>query len=338
MIFTPIFFEKNRVERVYVGGKLFSGFFGDDSEDSYEPEEWIASGVKALNKIPKSDKDGVSKVLEKDLYFDELIEKYPKELLGSKMKLRVLVKILDSAIRLPAQAHPDKEFSRKYFNSEYGKTECWIVLDTRPDAKIYFGFKDGVTREDFELAIDESEHDKDAMERLMSRIDPQKNGVYLVPAKTVHAIGAGCLILEIQEPTDFTIQPERFCGEYKLSDKEMYLGLTREQAIKRFDFGSAPNAKVEPVVLESTDTVTSESLISKKDTDCFVINRISLCGGERVLSLEDTYGIYVVTRGEGRIFGEGYTKALKKGDYFFMPASLMGKYAVSGNMEIVECY
>jgi mannose-6-phosphate isomerase len=57
-----------------------------------------------------------------------------------------------------------------------------------------------------------------------------------------------------------------------------------------------------------------------------------------VLSLEDTYGIYVVTHGEGRIFGEGYTKALKKGDYFFMPASLMGKYAVSGNMEIVECY
>ena len=63
MIFTPIFFEKNRVERVYVGGKLFSGFFCDGSEDSYEPEEWIASAVKALNKHPKSEKDGVSKLL-----------------------------------------------------------------------------------------------------------------------------------------------------------------------------------------------------------------------------------------------------------------------------------
>ena len=50
------------------------------------------------------------------MYFDELIEKYPLEMLGSSQKMRILVKILDSAVRLPAQAHPDKEFSRKYFS------------------------------------------------------------------------------------------------------------------------------------------------------------------------------------------------------------------------------
>lgn len=56
-------------------------------------------------------------------------------MMGKKQKMRILVKILDSAVRLPAQAHPDKIFSRKYFNSEYGKTESWIVLGTRPGQK-----------------------------------------------------------------------------------------------------------------------------------------------------------------------------------------------------------
>ena len=338
MFDSPIFFHKNRVGRVYIGGKLFSAFFGDDSADSYELEEWIASNVSALNKNSKTEKEGVSKVVNSDLYFDELVEKYPQELLGSHKKLRILVKVLDSAIRLPAQAHPDKEFSRKYFNSEYGKTECWIVLDTRPDAKIYFGFKSDVNREEFECAIDSSEYDNNAMERLMLKIEPEKNGVYLVPAKTVHAIGAGCLILEIQEPTDFTIQPERYCGEYKLSDKEMYLGLTRSQAIECFDFGEAPNAKIEPTVLEDTDSVKTESLINKNNTECFVVNRITLSGGKKTLKIEDSYAIYIVTNGEGILSGNNYSKTINKGDYFFLPACLMGKYTVSGNIEIVECY
>ena len=338
MFDSPIFFRKNRVGRVYIGGKLFSAFFGDDSADSYEPEEWIASNVSALNKNSKTEKEGVSKVVNSDLYFDELVEKYPQELLGSHKKLRILVKVLDSAVRLPAQAHPDKEFSRKYFNSEYGKTECWIVLDTRPDAKIYFGFKNGVTLSEFEKAIDDSERDKDAMERLMLEIKPEKNGVYLVPAKTVHAIGAGCLILEIQEPTDFTIQPERYCGEYKLSDKEMYLGLTRTQAVECFDFAKAPNAKIEPVVIEDTASIKTESLICKKNTDCFVVNRITLSGGKKILNIEDSYAIYIVTNGEGVLSGNNYSKTITKGDYFFMPACLMGKFSVSGNVELVECY
>ena len=55
----------------------------------------------------------------------------------------------------------------------------------------------------------------------MDYVEPKVGEVYFVPAKTVHAIGKGCLILEIQEPTDFTIQPEHFCGEYELSDEEI---------------------------------------------------------------------------------------------------------------------
>ncbi|MEE1224552.1 MAG: class I mannose-6-phosphate isomerase [Clostridia bacterium] len=338
MIKEPVFFERNRVGRVYSGGKLFNGFFGDEPVDGFLPEEWIASAVAALNKDKKSEKEGVSKVKDSDMYFDELLEKYPLEMLGKSQKMRILVKVLDSAVRLPAQAHPDKAFSRKHFNSEYGKTESWIVLDTRPEAKIYFGFKDKVTRDSFMQAIDESKTDKDAMEKLMEYTEPKVGDVFIVPAKTVHAIGAGCLILEIQEPTDFTIQPEHWCDNYELSDEEMYIGLSKEDAVDCFDFVKSPDTKLTPKMLFEENGVKVENLINENDTDCFIINKITLENGKYTLDVKDSYSVYIVTDGKGKIMGDNYEKPIAKGDYFFMPYSLMGKFAVEGSIEVVECF
>lgn len=335
---TPIFFERNRVGRVYTGGKLFHGFFGDAPKDGFLPEEWVASSVKALNKEMKHPKEGVSKIKDSDLYFDEVLTKFPDEMLGKGNKYRILVKLLDSAVRLPAQAHPDKPFSRKHFNSEYGKTESWLVLDTRPEAKIYFGFQDGVNKEVFSKAIDDSEIDKDAMERLLKYSYAQKGDLYLVPAKTVHAIGAGCLILEIQEPTDFTIQPEHWCGNYKLNDQEMYISLDKETGIECFDFEADADTKLTPVIIIENEGVKIEELIGKKDTDCFIVNRITLKNSSYTLNVPDSYAVYIVTDGNGTITGDDYSKEIKKGDYFFMPCASMGKYRVNGNIEIVECY
>ena len=334
----PIFFERNRVGRVYTGGKLFHDFFGDEPVDGFKPEEWIASNVTALNKDSVDPKEGVSKIKDSDVYFDDLLKENPTELLGSSGKLRVLVKGLDSSIRLPAQAHPDKAFSRKHFNSEYGKTECWTILGTRPGAKIYFGFKEGVTQEIFEEAIEKSETDLDAMENLMLSLTPQIGDGYMVPARTVHAIGAGCLILEVQEPTDFTIQPERWCGDYKLSDQEMYLGLSKADAVSCFDFTEAPDSKMVPVVVETAENMIKESVVSEKNTDCFIINRLKLTGGSYTPAVDDSYAIYIVTEGNGSVQGDGYEKEIKKGDYFFMPASCMGSFSITGNAEIIECY
>lgn len=338
MIKEPIFFERNRVWRVYTGGKLFEGLWGDEPTDNFYPEEWIASSVRALNKNSTSDKEGLSKPVNSDKYFDELLAEDPEAMLGSSKKMRILVKILDSAVRLPAQAHPDKAYSRKYFQSEYGKTESWLILDTRPDARLYFGFKDGVDRETFATAIDESLTDKDAMERLMEYRMPGKGDFYFVPARTIHAIGAGCLILEVQEPTDFTIQPEHWCADYELSDQEMYLGLSKEEAVDCFDFVPAPDTKLIPAVISESDGVTVENLIGPKTTDCFVINKISLNSGCKILNIPDSYGVYIVTEGSGCIEGDGYKRVLKKGDYFFMPACEMGKYRISGQMQCVECW
>lgn len=338
MFAKPIFFERNRVRRVYTGGKLFSDFFGDEAVDGYFPEEWIASSVKALNKEMVHPKEGISKIKDSDLYFDELLEKYPQEMLGEGNKYRILVKILDSAVRLPAQAHPDKAFSREHFNSEYGKTESWLVLNTRPDAKIYFGFKNGVNEKNFSKAIDDSETDKNAMEQLMKFSYAQKGDVFLVPAKTVHAIGAGCLILEVQEPTDFTIQPEHWCDSYKLNDEEMYVGLDKDTAKKCFEFDKQAEPEISPKIVSDNNGVIIEELIGVDKTECFIVNRIRINSGEHILDVKDSYAVYIVTDGFGRIIGSDFEKEIKKGDYFFIPYAAMGKFTVCGNMELVECY
>ncbi len=333
----PVFFEKNRVFRVYTGGKLFAEFFGDNSEDGFHPEEWICSSTKALNKDSKDEFEGLSTIEGTNIHFNELIEEQKELMLGDRKGLDVLVKALDSAIRLPVQAHPDKEFSRKHFNSEFGKAESWLVLATREGASIYFGFKDGVTKEDFEKAVEDAETDKTAMERLLNKIPVKPGDVYFIPAKAVHAIGYGCLILEVQEPTDFTIQPERWCGDYRLSEHEMYLSLEKDTALSVFDY-SYNLEKVEneckktPEIINENDGCKKESLIGKNDTPCFGVERYLVKNGETEKLPSPC--VYVVTEGTGKLTGEDYEKNLKKGDYFFMPYSCKGKYSVKSDSEL----
>ena len=332
----PLFFEKNRVNRVYTGGKLFADFFSDDSEDGFFPEEWIASAVIAKNKEMFTEKDGVSKTTDGE-YFDSLLEAHKTEMLGPTGKMRILVKILDSAVRLPAQAHPDKAFSRVHFNSNYGKEESWVILATRPDAKIFYGFKKGVTMEQFEKAIEESETSLTAMEELLESFPVKAGDIIYIPAKMVHAIGCGCLLLEVQEPTDFTIQPERWCGEYKLSDKEMYLGLDREKALECFDMDKKYPAPLTPKVISEADGVKYEAVIDETITTSFAVRTVTVEGGK--FALGKGAAVYVVTEGEGSVIGENYNRELKKGDYFLLPEKAKDKYSVTGNyIKVTECF
>ena len=332
----PVFFEKNRVFRVYTGGKLFADFFGDDSTDGFYPEEWVASSVRALNEGSTDEYEGVSKIAGTDLYLSEAVDKYRKELLGEREDIGILTKILDSAIRLPVQAHPDKAFSEKYFNSKYGKEESWIILATRPGAKIFYGFKDGTSMSDFIAAIEASENGGDAMEKLLCSIDVKAGDVIYIPAKMVHAIGYGCLLLEVQEPTDFTIQPERWCGDYKLSDKEMYLGLSRECALECFDMDKKYPAPLASKVICNKDGVLYESMIDESITTSFSVRMVTLTGGN--FSLDRGAAIYVVLDGEGKITGEGYEKEIAKGDYFLLPENAKEKFSISGNIKFAECF
>lgn len=335
----PLFFERNRVYRVYKGGKAYASLMGDKPEDDFFPEEWIASKVKAINSRYFGKRDGVSVLEGTDLFFDDLLNEYADTLTGGR-KYDCLVKFLDSAIRLPVQVHPTKEFSAKYFGSEYGKTEAWLVIATRPGAKLYFGFSCDMTKEKLSKYEERSLEEKDVMSEILSSVPVKAGDVYLITAGLIHAIGAGCTIVEVQEPTDFTIQPENWCGDYKISENEKYIGLTKSQALDCFDYSltgdkAIKSAKKEPKIVAERNGYIKETLITYADTPCFAENRHTLAGGEFVMN----YGpaVYIVTEGNAVIEGADYAREIKKGEYFFLPYAAQGKFTVRGNATLVEC-
>lgn len=341
----PIFFERNRVYRIYHGGKPFKALFNDgfdDGTDNMFPEEWVASKVKAINPKYFGKRDGVSVVRGTDIFFDDLLSSHTEELLGNR-KYDCLVKFLDSATRLPFQVHPNKEFSKKYFHSDYGKTEAWYVVDTRPDAKLYFGFKNKITKEELSALEERSEKEKDIMGNLLRGVEVKAGDLWIIKAGLIHAIGAGCTIIEVQEPTDFTIQPERWCGDYHISYEEEYIGLDKSVALDAINYdiyGAAAEkyAALKPRTVIDGDNYKKEILVGYDDTPCFAENRHTLKdGGSFVMDYAPS--VYICLSGEAVIKGGLYEKKIKRGDYFFLPYAAEGKFTISSDTGavVVEC-
>lgn len=339
----PIFFERNRVYRIYLGGAPYKELFDDgydDGSDNFFPEEWVASKVKAINPRYFGERDGVSRVKGTQLFFDDLLRDYPEQLLGGR-KYDCLVKFLDSAIRLPFQVHPTKEFSRRHFDSDYGKTEAWLVVGTRPGAKLYFGFKDKMTPERLSALEERSETERDIMGDLLMGVDAKVGDVWLIRAGLIHAIGAGCTIIEVQEPTDFTIQPERWCGDYHISEEEEYIGLDKQTALGCVNYDvygerAREFATVRPHIAYDRQGCKKEVLIGYDDTPCFAENRYTLTGG----SFTPAYApaIYICLDGEADITGENYERHVRRGEYFFLPYAAEGKFTIcSRRAVLIEC-
>ena len=143
-------------------------------------------------------------------------------------------------------------------------------------------------------------------------------------------------MLEVQEPTDFTIQPEYWCGDYELTENEMYIGLDMDTALDCFEFKTVKNIKLKPETIESETGIAVDCLIGVKQTKNFGLNRIILNGGNYVP--KKTAGIYVVTEGDGKISGDCYSRNLKQGEYFLLPHAAVGRYILDGNMTVMECY
>lgn len=336
----PIFFNRNRVFRIYQGGKLFADILNDYPEDSFYPEEWIASTVKAINLNSTDINEGLSYVKNEQISLLDLMHKYPREMTNNE-KWDVLVKFLDSAIRLPVQVHPNKEHALKFFNSTYGKTEMWIILGTRENACLYIGFKEKITKEEFKELVKKSQSDKEIMSSVMNRIEVKNGDIYLINSGVIHAIGAGCMLLEVQEPTDFTIQPECWCGDYEITEYEKYLGLSEDDGLEMFDynlFGDEviKKSRIYPKVVVSNDDYKKEEIINYNITPCFATNRYTITNQYEV---ENFPSLFICIDGIGIIECEKETIEIKKGDYFFIPYILKKEKCkiVSKNLVLIEC-
>lgn len=251
----------HRVSRFYRGGALLeafrSGSLGgplDDADDTERPEDWVASATVARPPEGDSPTDEGLAAVEVDgqpVLVRALLETDPDAIAGpiaaiAGVTTGLLVKLLDSAVRLPVHAHPTRAFARGHLGSWFGKTEAWIVLATRelpgePAPHVRLGFARDVAEDELRALID-GERTDDLLDLLHHRpIAP--GDAWLVPAGMPHAIGAGALILELQEPNDASILAET--AGVPVGPDDPHLGLGWDTTIAAFDRRGLSDAGLE---------------------------------------------------------------------------------------------
>jgi mannose-6-phosphate isomerase len=353
----PIFFALNRVWRCYTGGALLDRFIGRTPElDGHFPEDWLASTVHAANGAhSQGPEEGLTGTIWPDgrrgPLLTDVIKLHADEILGQKHIAKfgadsgVLCKYLDSSIRLPVQCHPDAVTAQRLFNSRFGKTECWHIINARrvngQEPHILMGFKPGVTREAFaEAAYAENSA---AMEKMLHRIPVRPGQTCFVPGRMPHAIGPGVFMLEVQEPSDLVVQPERYCADVRLTDEEMWSLLPPEQAIDVFDFTAQTEAELlgrtfarHKVIAESAELEVCE-VIGRSFTDAFGLWKATVRGSGRI-ELPSAFAIIVVEEGSGMIRWAGGERNIKRGDYFLQPAALPWlEYQAGEKLDLLIC-
>jgi mannose-6-phosphate isomerase len=263
----------------------------------------------------------------------DLIEAFPEPMLGAAhaarfgAELGVLCKILDSAMRLSIQAHPDAAFARRHLGADFGKTESWIILATRPidgvPPYILFGFREGVEMAAFRRAT--RSQDVPMLEAALNRIPVRPGEVYLVPAGTPHALGPGVLLVEVQEPTDFVVNAEAVCGEVRRTEAQCFMGLDFDRAMACFDpAGGGPEflrrMTLIPRAIRREADMLLEGLIGPEDTPCFGAHRLTVRGAAEDPNRGRTY-IGIVAAGRGRLAYPGGEIPLAPASTLFVPAA-----------------
>ncbi|MPM51591.1 hypothetical protein SDC9_98340 [bioreactor metagenome] len=349
----PYFFKPNRVWRLYKGGLLLDRFKNENKgADDHFPEEWLASTVKAYNgENTQSENEGVAEINSDELgfqYFSEFLYNYGEMILGEKHfkkfgpNTAILCKYLDSAVRLPIQCHPDVEIAKKLYNSSFGKTECWHIISTRKinDIKPYIllGFKKGVKKEDFKNAVINQKID--TMIEMLHKIEVKEGETYFVPARMPHAIGSGVFMLEVQEPSDWVVQPEQMCADFILSQSDMWGPLTPEQGLEVFDYTGYTKKelllKISPSneLLVDSNNLKIQELIGKKHTNSFRLWSAKIKGNTEIQISNST--LIVVLKGEGYLKWNNRNRFIKKSDYFFIPDFLKSIVFQSDENELLE--
>ena len=334
----PLKMQPNRVWRIYLGGKLLDEFCGaEQGKDSYYPEDWLASLVQA-NNLPregKPEKEGLSRTEDGD-YLCDVLAKDPEGYFGARhleslgQNLGILVKFLDSAERLPIQVHPDKQKAREFFCSDFGKTEAWYILGGREidgeEPYILLGFKPGITRETWQSYFDAQ--DIDAMANSLHRIPVKPGEMYLVQGGTPHAIGSGVLLLEIQEPTDYTISVERQTPQGEvLNEYMLHQGIGFDRMMQCFHYQGMSeseilsNFKCEPVCLQQNDDVRVDSLIDYTRTKAFALKRIEVYG-RYLHQSQESPSLLVAASGRATWSCGTNEGRLDRGEVLFLPANM----------------
>jgi mannose-6-phosphate isomerase len=198
----------------------------------------------------------------------------------------------------------------------------WYVLAAAPGAFIYYGFKRKITADEFEARIK-----NETLLGVLKKVRLKKGDVFMIPAGTLHAIGKGLLILEVQQNCDLTYRVYDYGRRDKNGcQRELHL----EKALDVTTLGPARRQPHSPIIpLSQRNDI--ETLVTYKD---FIVKRVNVCGQLQLLSLPDTYQVLFVAEGSFKLLYETKTYDLNWAETIFLPAGL-GDYHLQGEGEII---
>lgn len=267
-------------------------------------------------------KDGQSMVEGTGITLGEYIEKQGEEVLGKNARafefFPILIKFIDAKGSLSVQVHPTDEYALKV-EGEYGKTEMWYILDCDEGASLYYGLNREMTKEEFKKHIED-----DTIFEILNKVEVKKGDVFFIEAGTIHAIGAGIVICEIQQNSNTTYR----VYDYNRRDKDGNLReLHIERAIDVSNLYPAPPIKR---LSDADDLLLAECKY-------FTVRALKVSGEKKVKITDDCFNSLIITEGEGTLVLNGEVLKLKKGDSIFIPAQC-AEYKLTGEMDVILSY
>lgn len=322
----PLKFKPRVKERIWGGQAILAKkgkAAGRLSKDKLYGESWDLSSVKG-------DISVVANGFLKGNNLEEVIEVYMGELVGEEnferygLEFPLLIKYLDCNDKLSVQVHPDDALAEERHNS-FGKTEAWYVVDCKPGAAIYLGFKDlNLTREEYIAAVSESR-----LEELLNKVEVKPGDTFFIPAGTVHALGAGLEVVEVQQTSDITYRIydwDRVDAEGK--SRELHTALAvdaidfeadAELLHRKYDLQRGGEAKV---IESNYFTMVLHDVVGAKTFDHSAL---------------DSFVVYIALNGSVRIIADGNAESLEEGEVILIPAET-SEILVEGDAKLMEVY
>lgn len=292
------------------GGRRLADEYGIPCDKEILAEAWVLS----------CHPDGPSVIANgqnKGKTLSEYLQETGQQALGTHCRrfrdFPILVKFIDAKQNLSVQVHPGNRYALSQ-EHQYGKTEMWYVMDAEPNAFLYYGFKREISREEFARRIQE-----DTLLDVLNAVPVQKGDVLFIESGTIHAIGAGILIAEIQQNSNVTYRVYDY-GRVGKDGKKRDLHIEKALAVTN----RVP-------ILRS-----GKSYPHVADCDYFTVDKLNLDGNvmrkvEGVVN-QTSFVSILIMNGAGTITCDGETVDYRKGDSFFLPAG-SGSYTVEGSCD-----
>lgn len=299
------------------GGTRLREEYGKETDMDKVAESWELS----------CHKDGESIIAEgedKGLTLREYIEREGKQVLGSRCEklteFPLLIKFIDARDSLSVQVHPDNEYAERV-EGEQGKTEMWYIMDAEPGAKLIYGFEKEISKDEFRSRIEEGN-----LLEVCSQVPVKKGDVFFIEAGTLHAIGAGILICEVQQSSNSTYRVYDY-GRVGADGKSRPLHIGKALAVtkrKRLPLDTKPLAEFDLF------KGCRASLLAK--CDYFTTYHLEMDGETEFRAPKESFQSLTVLSGKLKLICGDREMELAKGETAFLPVG-MGDYALAGAAE-----